>query len=176
MYIMVPTIPSFSNKVYTLLLSCIIFAFFYMLLDDSHYSGINVIHDDIRAELIKKEVKKEVPEDLDDDTKPANGIEQFAGFTFKESGPTSVTEDQIKEQEKSSAIKEKTEDVKKTIKEQELAPEKIKPGIMQQFFDRFYFSISTGCLMAYGDIYPTSNIAKTICMIQSAFTVALIVA
>ena len=175
MYIMVPTIPAFSNKVYTLILSCVMFAFIYMLLDDSNFSGINIIQDDIRSELIKKEVKKEVPEDLGDDAAPANKVENFSGVVWEEITST-ITEDEIKEQEKSAAIKEKTEDVKKTIKDQELAPGKITPGFGQQFFDRFYFSISTGCLMGYGDIYPTSNIAKVICMIQSTFTLALIVA
>ena len=111
MYIMVPTIPAFSNKVYTLILSCVMFVFMYMLLDDSNFSGINIIQDDIRSELIKKEVKKEVPEDLGDDAAPANGVENFSGVVWEEITPT-ITEDEIKEQEKSAAIKEKTEDVK----------------------------------------------------------------
>lgn len=162
--------PTISSKVITLLVSCMFFAIVYLLLDDNHFIGINKVQDDIRAEIISKEVKPEVEENAE-----INGFESFiSAFTGKTD--LSPTEEVIKKQEKKQAIKEKTEDVKKAVEEQDLTPEKITPGISQRLFDRMYFSISTGCLLGYGDIYPATNLSKTICMLQSMFTVSLIVA
>lgn len=158
-----------SSKVITLLVSCTFFAFVYLLLDDNNFVGINKVQDDIRTEIIKKEVQPKV-----DETDDINGFETFINaFTTK--NELSPTEHAIKKQEKEQAIKEKTEDVKKAVEEQDLTPEKISPGIAQRLFDRLYFSISTGCLLGYGDIYPATNLSKTICMMQSMFTVSLIV-
>ena len=65
--------------------------------------------------------------------------------------------------------------VKQEIEDKELVSEKIDVPLSQKFFNRVYFSISTGTLLGYGDIYPTTNICKLIAMIQSLFTIALIV-
>ena len=73
-------------------------------------------------------------------------------------------------------IDETTQDVKKSVEEQELNPEQIKPSIFQKLFNRLYFSISTGCLLGVGDIYPITNASKTIIIAQSLSTIALIIA
>ncbi len=68
------------------------------------------------------------------------------------------------------------QNLKKNIQEKvEDEEEKISsPSIFQNFFDRLYFSIITACLLGYGDIYPTTNIAKTLSALQSFLTVCLI--
>ena len=62
-------------------------------------------------------------------------------------------------------IQEKVEDEEEKIS---------RPSIFQNFFDRLYFSIITACLLGYGDIYPTTNIAKSLSALQSFLTVCLI--
>ena len=62
-------------------------------------------------------------------------------------------------------IQEKVEDEEEKIS---------SPSVFQNFFDRLYFSIITACLLGYGDIYPTTNIAKTLSALQSFLTVCLI--
>ena len=52
---------------------------------------------------------------------------------------------------------------------------KIKPSLLQQFFNRLYFSVSTGCLLGYGDIYPITNVAKFLSIVQAILTVSLII-
>ena len=71
-------------------------------------------------------------------------------------------------------IDETTDDTKIAVEEQELDPEQIKPSIFQQLFNRFYFSVITGCLLGYGDIYPVTNISKSCSLLQSLITVILI--
>lgn len=62
--------------------------------------------------------------------------------------------------------------IEKVVQEEE---ERIEtPSLMQNYFDRLYFSIITACLLGYGDIYPTTNITKTLTAIQSLLTVCLI--
>ena len=46
------------------------------------------------------------------------------------------------------------------VKDKELDVQKIKPSLIQRFFDRLYFSVTTGTTLGYGDIYPTSNSVK----------------
>jgi hypothetical protein len=62
-------------------------------------------------------------------------------------------------------IQEKVEDEEEKIS---------SPSVFQNFFDRLYFSIITACLLGYGDIYPTTNIAKSLSALQSFLTVCLI--
>ena len=67
-----------------------------------------------------------------------------------------------------------TEEVKENIKDDELQAENITPSIFKKFFNRIYFSINTGCLLGYGDIYPISILAKLFAMIQAMITIMLI--
>tara|TARA_B110000114_G_C14938776_1_gene335488 strand:- start:356 stop:682 length:327 start_codon:yes stop_codon:yes gene_type:complete len=64
------------------------------------------------------------------------------------------------------------EDIKDVVKEEE---EKIsKPTYYQRYLDSLYFSIITSCLLGYGDIFPTTNIAKVLVSIQALITLGLI--
>ena len=64
------------------------------------------------------------------------------------------------------------EDVKKVVEDDQKKIE--KPSLYQQYFDRLYFSIITSCLLGYGDIYPATNIVKTLVSVQSLLTLFLI--
>ena len=64
------------------------------------------------------------------------------------------------------------EDIKDVVEDEE---EKIsKPTYTQRYLDSLYFSIITSCLLGYGDIYPTTNIAKVLVSIQAMITLGLI--
>ncbi len=139
-----------SDKVYHLLIIFIFFTFLYLILDDTHFSGINKLQQIIRDELIKKEVEK-------------TGLIE----TFSNNGELNT--------EKDEAIDKSKNEVKKAVISDELAPSKIDQSLLQKTYNRFYYSITTGCLLGYGDIYPISNIAKLISMTQSFITISLII-
>jgi hypothetical protein len=53
--------------------------------------------------------------------------------------------------------------------------EKIKsPSYGQRLVDSFYFSTNTACLLGYGDIHPSTNIAKFVVSAQGIMTISLI--
>lgn len=141
-------------KIISLFISIAVFSIIYLILDDNHFSGVNYIKEKIKEEVIKKKVEKEI-----DESDP-EVLESFTGLNYNNVEQT---------------LDETTKDVKKEIKDKELVSEKIDVPISQKFFNRIYFSISTGTLLGYGDIYPTTNICKLIAMIQSLFTISLIV-
>jgi hypothetical protein len=147
-----------TNKITMLFTLCILFTMIYIFLDDSHFSGLNKIQETIKDELLKKEVEKEVERAS---TEPFVVYENY--------------ETKINDIEKQMKIDETTQDVKKSVEEQELNPEQIKPSIFQKLFNRLYFSISTGCLLGFGDIYPITNASKTIVIAQALSTIALII-
>jgi hypothetical protein len=141
-------------KIISLFISIAVFSIIYLLLDDNHFSGVNYIKEKIKEEVIKKKVEKEIDEG------DPEVLESFTGFNYNNVEQT---------------LDETTKDVKQEIKDKELVSEKIDVPLSQKFFNRIYFSISTGTLLGYGDIYPTTNICKLIAMVQSLFTIALIV-
>ena len=138
-----------SDKVYHLLIISIFFTFLYLFLDDTHFSGINKLQQIMRDEIIKKEVKKTVL------------VETFSNNKLNT--------------EKDDAIDKSKDEVKKSVIHDELTPSKIDQSLLQKTYNRFYYSIITGCLLGYGDIYPISNIAKLISMTQSFVTISLII-
>lgn len=148
-----------TNKITMLFTLCMLFTLIYLFLDDSHFSGLNKIQETIKDELLKKEVEKEVERAS---TEPFVVYENY--------------EKKINDIEKQMKIDETTQDVKKSVEEQELDPEQIKPSVFQKLFNRLYFSISTGCLLGFGDIYPITNASKTIVIAQALSTIALIIA
>lgn len=150
-----------NDKIYTLIVSCLIFTMLYMLLDDNHFSGLNKIQETIKQELLKKEIEPEVEK---------ASAEPFKLWNNSKNDMISDYE----EQQKDIAIEEKTEDVKKDVDEQELKPEQITPNSLQKLFNRLYFSVSTGCLLGFGDIYPITNVSKSMTILQGLFTVSLI--
>lgn len=145
-------------KLNTLLMSVIVFSLFYTMLDDKHFSGVNVIKERIKEEVIKQKIEKEVgePEKLATESFEGNftGNDTYYGKLKQEKVDKSIDD----------AKKEATEDV-----------ENIDRSISQRLFDRTYFSFTTATLLGYGDIYPVTNICKIVVMIQAFITVGLIV-
>ena len=146
------------QKIYTLLVAIFVFSVIYFFLDDSHFSGVNIIKETIKKEVIKKEVEEKISKTPNITT----SVEPFEN-TYLQSSQINKTLDQA------------TKEVKEDVEEQDLTPEKIETPFYQRFFDRFYFSMITSTLLGYGDIYPTTNICKMIVMLQSLITTMLIV-
>ena len=145
------------NKIIILFLSCLFFTLLYTLIDDNHFKGLNQVKDITKDEIIKKEVEKDVEE------VSKENFDNYDNYISKE-------------MEKDKNIDESTKSTKKEVEQQELDPSQIKPNIIQKIFNRLYFSISTGCLVGYGDIYPITNTSKTLTIMQSLLTVSLILA
>ena len=49
-----------TKKVYSLIITSVIFAFLYLLLDDTSFSGVNFIKDTIKQEVIKKKYRRKL--------------------------------------------------------------------------------------------------------------------
>lgn len=150
-------------KLNTLLVSIVIFSIVYTLLDDKHFSGVNVVREKIKEEVIKQEIETQVKEPK------APASESFVGSSMDNYYGL------VKEAELEKTIDEAKEEVKEEVKEEELVAEKIEPSLGQRLFDRTYFSFTSATLLGFGDIYPVTNICKFIVMIQSFITVGLIV-
>jgi hypothetical protein len=123
-----------------------------MFLKDENFSGINIISETIRNELIKEKVIEDIEQNKD--------VELFSNIGSS--------------YEKKDKIDKKVEDIEDDVKK-EYTSKNIEKSFFQRFFDRLYFSIITGCLLGYGDIYPKSNISKFFVMIQSLLTIIIIV-
>tara|TARA_B110000091_G_scaffold212214_1_gene258468 strand:- start:805 stop:1290 length:486 start_codon:yes stop_codon:yes gene_type:complete len=151
-------LPHFKlTKLFILSIFIVLFSILYMFLDDKHFSGVNVVKETIKEEVIKKKLEKKVQE-------MPSQVDTF----------TSLTNNTIQtnvDHELDKAAKT----VEQEVKEEDLTVEKIETTTFQRLFDRLYFSIITSTLLGYGDIYPVTNISKTIVMAQSLATVSLIV-
>ena len=125
-------------KIYGLIGLIVLFSFFYLALDTTHFQGINPVQDKVKDDIVERESKKV-------------SLESFQGD-------------------------QNSQELKQNIEEQvEAEEDKIqRPTIFQNLFDRFYFSTITACLLGYGDIYPATNIAKSMAALQSFLTVCLI--
>lgn len=145
-----------------LLVLCIIYTFLYFTLDDSHFSGVNKVEETIKDKVLKKEVDENI------------SLKNLDSFTNKTISSSMNNTGQDKEIKKDIAIDKKTAEVEDDVEKQELDPSQIQPSLFQQIFNRFYFSITTGCLLGYGDIYPITNISKVLSLTQSLMTVSLI--
>ena len=136
-----------------------IFSILYLLLPDQDFSGVNNI-----SELIKREILKDkVRSDIKNNTNIIEGLNTLSNTVYKNT--TQLDSNNI------------VDDVEKIehIVEDEYTSENINKTIIEQYFSRIYFSIITGCLLGYGDVYPISMRAKLIAMIQALFTIIVIV-
>ena len=140
------------NKVLFLLLSIGIFSIIYFLFNDDNFIGVNLITETIRKELLKTEVK----EDIND----VKVIESMSNYSYYK--------------EEDDEIDKKVENIEKEI-EKEYDPKNVNKSFFEQYFNRLYFSVITGCLLGYGDIYPRTLFLKFFVMIQSLLTIIIII-
>ena len=147
--------PYLNRKIMVLLVSVLLFTFCYLLLGDQHFSGVNVIKETIKKELIKKKVGEKI------DQQAKEGLSSMQYYENKANVD--------------SQLKKATDVVKEDVEEDAITTDKIDTPIFQRFFDRFYFSIQNATLLGYGNIYPISNICKCFVILQSLFTISLIV-
>lgn len=165
-------------KIIVFLLFTLSFTILYSFFEDYNFTGFNKVEQVIKDEIIKEEVKDEVSEEVNENSNQEKkdiinvnkSKTNYAGFE-----PFITSEDYTKEKEKDIAINEKTEEVDIELDKQELSKSKIKPSIYERLFNRLYFSISTGGLLGYGDVYPNSTSIKLISMLQVFSTICLIV-
>jgi hypothetical protein len=160
----------FKVKINALFTFILLFSIIYLFLDDKHFSGVNFIKDAIKEEVIKKKIEKNIKETLS-----KNIDEPFTEEISMDIAPLFNFEKKADKKEVDKKIDKVTEDTEKEVEEEELAVEKIESTTLQKLFDRLYFSIITSTLLGYGDIYPITNISKTIVMIQSLLTITLII-
>ena len=158
-----------KNKVVILFIFIILFSIVYLFLDDKHFSGVNFIKDAIKEEVIKKKIEKNIKTTL-----PAEGfsLELPPAFTFKKDDNNKTPEEQ---REVDKKIDKVAVDTEKEVEEEDLAVDNIENTFTQKFFERVYFSIITSTLLGYGDIYPITNLSKSIVMVQSLLTISLII-
>jgi len=145
----------YEFKLKTLLVTTITFSILYLFLDDMNFSGVNVVQEKIKDELIEKTVEKEIDENVPE--------------AFRNKGS-----ELLPDRNSDLQIEMATEEVKDEVRKTDLKAESIEPSLQSKFLNRLYFSINTGCLLGYGDIYPVSNIAKLFAMIQAIITLLLI--
>lgn len=146
-----------KHKVFTLFIIIFLFALLYLLFDDTNFGGINNIQELIKDELLKDKIQKEIKEKFYNEINVPNNEPEIKGSHIEE-----------------KTIDDTTKEIKKDVKLQELKVEKIKPTLIQKFFNRLYFSVTTGTTLGYGDIYPKSNSVKLLSMIQTLSTIILI--
>lgn len=138
------------GKIILLFVSMAIFSVIYMILDDHNFSGVNYLKEKVKEEVLKKKVEKNIKKETDKE-----GYSNFVDLETK--------------------IDETVKQAKSEVEEKELIDEKIDISLGQKFFNRLYFSISTGTLLGYGDIYPITNICKMVVMVQTLITISLII-
>ena len=140
------------NKVLFLLLSIFFFSIVYFLFNDDNFMGVNLITETIRKELLKTEVKEDINE--------VKIIESMSNYSYYK--------------EDDDEIDKKVENIEKEV-EEEYNPENVNKSFFEQYFNRLYFSVITGCLLGYGDIYPRTLFLKFFVMIQSLLTIIIII-
>ena len=144
------------NKIQILFFLMFFFSLIYMLLDDSHFEGVNKFKELVKEEVIKDKVQQQIKEN----------------FELYEELDTYYKDNKVIEEK---VIDKAAKDTEKEVKKDELAIEKIEPSLVNKFINRLYFSIITGCLLGYGDVYPVSNSAKLLTGLQGLLTVSLII-
>lgn len=140
------------SKVLFLLLSIFFFSIVYFLFNDDNFMGVNLITETIRKELLKTEVKEDINE--------VKIIESMSNYSYYK--------------EEDDEIDKKVENIEKEV-EKEYNPENVNKTFFEQYFNRLYFSVITGCLLGYGDIYPRTLFLKFFVMIQSLLTIIIII-
>lgn len=148
-----------KNKIIIILLCMLTFSMVYMILPDKDFSGVHSISELIKDEILKKRVR----DDITKNTNIIEGLNTMNNTVLKNANVfknTDIVEDVVEIE---------------NIVDDEYNSESLRKNIFEQYINRVYFSIITGCLLGYGDIYPVSIRAKILTMIQSLITIIIIV-
>jgi hypothetical protein len=148
-------------KVVLVLISMLLFSFIYMLVSDDEWYGINKMKDIVRDEVARDKVEEEVQ-----DTEEIVNFRNIEGFDHYDNMFENNTTKSNNEKELTSAIDKA---------EEEVNTESIVKTPFENYFNRLYFSIVTGCLLGYGDIYPESIRLKALVTVQALLTIIIIV-
>tara|TARA_E500000178_G_scaffold271478_1_gene269524 strand:- start:1735 stop:2178 length:444 start_codon:yes stop_codon:yes gene_type:complete len=138
------------NKIIILFGSMVFFSIIYLFFDDHHFSGVNYFKEKVKEEVLKKKVEKNIQKETEKE-----GFSKFDDLEMK--------------------IDETVKQAKTEVEEKELTNENMEITIGKQYFKRIYFSVCTGTLLGYGDIYPITYLSKTAVMIQTLITIILII-
>ena len=138
------------NKIIILFCSMFFFSLVYLLFEDHHFSGVNYLKEKLKEEVIKKKVEKNIQKETEKE-----GFSRFDDLETK--------------------IDETVKQAKDEVEQKELTNENMEITLEKQYFKRIYFSICTGTLLGYGDIYPITYLSKTAVMIQTLITIILII-
>jgi len=144
-------------KVILVLISMLLFSFVYMFVSDDEWYGINRMKDIVRDEVAREKVGEETSEIVN-----FRNIEGFDNYD-------NMFQDNIQNANESELISE----IDKA--EEQVENESIVKSPLENYFNRLYFSIVTGCLLGYGDIYPKSIRLKAIVTVQALMTIIIIV-
>lgn len=146
-------------KVYLILISMFLFSIIYIIVPDDEFSGVNNISELIKSELLKQKVLKDI--------KVNTGSLEGFNNSFNENQTTIYKSSSSTLEKDVEKIEEKVDD--------EYTPKNVKKSIYEQYFSRVYFSIITGCLLGYGDVYPITMKSKLLAMLQALMTIIIIV-
>lgn len=149
------------NKIQILLFLMVFFSLIYMLLDDSHFEGVNKFKEIVKEEVIKDKAQKEIKENFDN-------LKEFYN-------DNSILDKNNKNTQKEEVMDVAAKEVETEVKKEDLDPTKVDPSVIMKYFNRLYFAIVTGCLLGYGDIYPVSKTSKLFAGLQGLLTVSLII-
>jgi len=143
-------------RVVLILSSMFWFSLIYMLYPDEDFTGVNSISELIKKELLKEKVMEDIKK-----KKEQSATEGFELHVYDY-------------ERKNDSIEKDVEKIEETV-EEEYTSENIQKSVFEQYFSRVYFSIITGCLLGYGDVYPTTIRCKAAVMTQALLTVIIIV-
>lgn len=148
------------SKIYVLIFLMLFFSIIYMLLEDNHFEGVNKFKEIVKEEVIKDKVQEKIKESF-------NNLNDYY-----ENNKIINSNKEIKEEK---IIEKVTKEGEKETENQDLDSANVNPSLTNKYLNRLYFSIITGCLLGYGDIYPVTNISKIITSIQGLLTIILII-
>lgn len=162
-------IQSKLTRINLVIISMVIFSFIYLLLPDTDFSGVNNVTELIKEELLKEKVRKDLKE-----SKTLNGMQEVEEMQKMEGVETFKNLDNNVFHSGDEKIEEEVKEIEEIV-EEEYKPENVQNNLFEQFFSRLYFSIITGCLLGYGDMYPVTLRGKFVVMSQALITLIIIV-
>lgn len=143
-----------KNKVFLIVLNMLFFAVLYSFFNDSDWKGLNPVKEVVKDEIIREKTEA----DLSKDT-----LNYSIGLNTELEGMASSRNNRIQ-----------ISNVKKEV-EEDLRSSKHKLTTFEYLFNRLYFSVVTGCLLGYGDIYPRTLRLKGLVALQALTTLIIIV-